>query len=134
MNDAPVAVSFDCMNSVENPATFTIDFRDWNDSLQSGVRLDFGADGQLHLGPERTSAYELGRWYHVDIRFRLGPDVPGTYTLSFAPKGEPAEPVTVPFRSKAFKILTWFGFIAEDSDQDATFYIDNLHVDTTETP
>ena len=125
-----VKLSFDCMNSQAKPATFSVELRDWSrPQYRSGPSLLFQPDGTLRIGKTGQLAYELGRWYHVEIAFRLGADAEAAFQFSFAPKGMAASPVTVPFADKQFKVLTWLGFLAMDAHRQSEFFLDNLSID-----
>lgn len=125
-----VTLRFDCMNSREKPATFQVELRDWTSRpFKAGPTLLFSPEGSVKVGRDLHLPCEPGRWYQVEISFDLGDKAPRTYQLRFGPKGEVVEPVTVPHLSDEFKILTWLGFIAMDSDRHAEFFVDNLHVD-----
>ena len=130
VHEGAVEVSFDCMNSPDRPATFYIELRDWTEKqLKAGPTMTFQPDGQLRVGKDRLLPFQAGRWYRVELAFELGEDAPKTYRFSFAPKGEPAESVTIPFMDASFRTLTWLGFVAMDSDRYSEFWIDNLRVD-----
>ena len=130
MSKGSVAVSFDCMNSRERPATFWIELRDWTAKpYKPGPSMTILPEGKLSIGKVRQLPFEPGRWYHVEIAFELGEDAPKTYQLRVAPKGEPLGAMTVPFSDGGFKTLTWLGFVAMDNDRHSEFYVDNLRVD-----
>jgi len=130
MEEGSVSLSFDCMNSSERPANFWIELRDWTAKpYRAGPSLRILPEGKLAIGKVRQVPFEPGRWYHVDIAFDLGESATKTYQLRVAPKGEPAEALTIPHAHRDFRTLTWLGFVAIDSDRHSVFYIDNLRVD-----
>jgi hypothetical protein len=125
-----VRVGFDAMNSPEQPATFLLELRDWTGLRHlPGPSLTFLPTGDLQAGPELRLPGELGRWYRVEIEFVLGDEQPKSYRLRFAPTGEEAKVVEVPFVENGFATLTWLGFVAMDADRAAVFQVDNLRVE-----
>ena len=130
VHEGAVKVEFDCMNSAEKPATFYVELRDWTEKqIKAGPTMTFQPGGYVRVGKDLQFACEPGRWYHVEIAFELGESAPKTYRFSFAPRGQTAEPVTIPFIDAGFRTLTWLGLVAMDSDRHSEFYIDNLRVD-----
>jgi hypothetical protein len=115
VDDGSVKLSFDCMNSRDVPATFSVEMRDWSErQYRTGPILLFRRDGRLRVGRDRYVPYELGQWYHVQIDFALGEGAPETYEFTFAPKGNEAVPATIPFSDDRFNVLTWFGLLVMD--------------------
>jgi hypothetical protein len=130
VHDGTVKLSFDCMNSREKPATFSVEMRDWsNKQYRTALHLQFQPDGRLRAGRDRQLTYEPGRWYHVEIEFKLGESTPKTFEFAFAPKGDEAEPATISFVDDRFNVLTWFGLLVMDRDRRSEFFIDNLNID-----
>ena len=130
LDSGTVQISFDCMNSRERPATFSIELRDWSEGqYRTGPRLQFLPTGKLHVDGDREFPCEAERWYHVEIAFELGPRGAKEFDFAFAPKGSVAEHQTIPFVDRRFSILTWIGLMAMDRDRHSQFYIDNLHLE-----
>ena len=125
-----VQLSFDCMNSREKPATFSIEMRDWTEGqYRTGPRLQFLPNGTLHVDGEHEFPCKAGRWYHVEIAFELGSNSAKQFDFAFALKGSVAERQTIPFVDRHFRILTWIGLMAMDRDRQAEFYLDNLRIE-----
>ena len=130
LDKGTVQLSFDCMNSREKPATFSIEMRDWSEGqYRTGPRLQFLPNGTLLVGRDHELPCDAGRWYHVEITFEVGANGAKELEFAFAPKGSAAKRQTTPFVDRRFSVLTWIGLLAMDRDRHSEFHIDNLRID-----
>ena len=129
-------------NDSSQPATIGLEFRDWFGGSQPGDRyltgpyVRFHPDGTVQAdgGPGRAGwitvgRYDLGRWLRVEVEFEEGEAKPKTYTLRLTTAdGSTTTKEGLPFRSPAFKLCTWCGFVGLDT-KPAVFYVDDFHLE-----
>jgi hypothetical protein len=129
-------------NDADQPATIGLEFRDWfggsnpGEGYLTGPYLQLRPDGTVQAdgrpgqaGGITVGRYDLGRWLRVEVEFMEGEAKPKTYTLRLTgANNSTTTKEGLPFRSPAFKLCTWCGFVGLDT-KPAVFYLDDIHLE-----
>ncbi len=127
-----VTLSWDMLNSKEQPDEFIVELRDYSSgNYLSGPGVAVSADGTVKASGQVVGKMPLGEWVKATIDITLGGAGPGTYRLQLDIPGQQRIVKTLPVPSKAFKAITWLGLMS-NSDGNALFYVDNLRLGTAE--
>lgn len=125
-------LSWDMWNDPKTPCQFNLEARQWDcDPYLVGPSISVGPDGRVRSGKHEIGVIRPGRWAHVDIRFRLGPDASKTWHVTLTSAGDPPATATIPYPNNNFRKITWFG-ISSTGNGPGTFYLDNLRLGTAE--
>ena len=88
-------------------------------------------DGKLVAAGRELLAIPQDTWIHVQVSAGIGPQGTGTWDLSVALPGKPAQVFArLPNGSPDWKKLDWLGFCSLATGK-TVFYLDNLALDTT---
>lgn len=127
-----VTLSWDMLNSKEQPDEFIVELRDYSSgNYLSGPGVAVSADGTVKASGQVVGKMPLGEWVKATIDITLGGAGPGTYRLQLDIPGQQRIVKTLPVPSKAFRAITWLGLMS-NSDGNALFYVDNLRLGTAE--
>lgn len=127
-----VTLSWDMLNSKEQPDTFIVELRDYSQgSYLSGPTVSVDTDGTVKASGQAVAKMPLGEWVKATVDITLGKEAPATYRLQLDIPGQQRIVKTLPVSNKSFKAITWLGLMS-NSDANALFYVDNLRMGTPE--
>ncbi|MCK5804177.1 MAG: right-handed parallel beta-helix repeat-containing protein, partial [Lentisphaeria bacterium] len=128
-----IQVSWDMLNSKEEPASFYVEVRDYDNATPYvvGPTMTVFPDGKITAGEQDLGTIPLGEWVHVDLSLELGEGAAKTYRLTLSVPGREPMVADLSYMSDKFEKVTWLG-IASTSDTRTEFYIDNLKLGTAE--
>ena len=119
----------DILNSAEQPAQLTIDFRDYPEhggKYVSGPTVKIGKDGRIEANGRHIATVPPGRWFRLELTLDLSDDNDAC-TLTVTPSnGSPQTLHDIPY-NKGFDKLTWLGLMSVGKDA-AVSYIDNIEL------
>ena len=114
---------------IDPGAALRHEWRTGGQSYKVGPHLAINGDGVLTAGGKELMTLPHGAWCHLAIECTLGSASQITFTLTVAIGEQPAKRFEeLPFGDPRFRMLEWFGFIA-DANADAACYLDNLKLE-----
>ncbi len=127
-----VQLSWDMLNSAENPASFYVEVREWDVTpYLVGPTVAVAPDGTVTASGRAVGTIPLGAWAHVQIDIELGEAAPATYKLTLTVRDREPVVVSVPYQDATFRKITWLG-VSSTSTAASVFYLDNLKLGTAD--
>lgn len=119
-----ITFTFAVRQHAESPTRLNIEFRGRGQTQEPGPSITIGRDGAVKANGKNVCTLEPGGWTRFELRFALGGQSTGSYTLVIRnASGETTH--TLPFGRASFNEITWLGIVTPD-DADGTCYLDDL--------
>lgn len=94
----------------------------------TGPSVRITETGQIQAGGKDLTKVPLRQWFHVELDFALGSNVP-TYSLTILPTGRPPERFEkLPCVNREFAQCTWLGVVSYATVK-SHFYVDNVRLE-----
>jgi len=124
-----VVFTFAVQPPAQSAARLDVTFRGHDQAKDTGPVIALARDGSIKANGKTVGHLEPGTWTHFDLRFALGDQSTGSYTLTVTSRAGPAT-CTIPYASPTFRDLAWLGITTPD-DADGTLYLDDLKLQVT---
>ena len=114
----------------QSPARLNLEFRGQGQTQEPGPSISIGRDGTVTANGKKIGRLEPETWARFELRFTLGEESNGTYTLvARNDSGETTH--TLPFAKSTFNEIRWLGITTPDA-ADGTIYLDDLSLQVVE--
>lgn len=124
MKRGTITFTFAVRQPVTSPARLNIEFRGRGQTKEPGPSIGIARDGTVKANGKLVATLDPDAWPRFEIRFALGDQSTGTYTLTILNRsGETTH--TLPFGNPTFNEIAWIGITTPDN-ADGVVYLDDL--------